>query len=166
MGATQDVSAAIRMGFVESTNPQQVTVKVRVPDLDDLISYHLQVLQRKTRKDKSYWMPDLQERVLCLFLGNGLECGFVLGALYDEEDKPPANSQDKQHTAFEDGTWFEYDRKEHRARAHVEGCLDIFATGDINIKSGGRVFVNGAEVRINDPSAPTNAALELEYIDG
>lgn len=166
MGVTRDVSAAARVCFVASTNPEKATVRVRIPDLDNLISHDLQVVQRKARKDKNYWLPDLDEEVFCLFLGNGLECGFVLGALYNTEDKPPANSQDKQHTAFEDGTWFEYDRKEHRARAHVEGCLDIFATGDINIKSGGRVFVNGAEVRINDPSAPTNAALELEYIDG
>ncbi len=100
MGATQDVSAAVRVCIVESTNPEKVTVRVRIPDLDNLISYDLQVLQRKTRKDKDYWIPDLQEEVFCLFLGNGLECGFVLGALYNTEDKPPANSQDKQHTAL------------------------------------------------------------------
>ncbi len=166
MGATQDVSAAVRVCIVESTNPEKVTVRVRIPDLDNLISYDLQVLQRKTRKDKDYWIPDLQEEVFCLFLGNGLECGFVLGALYNKEDTPPVNSQDKRHIAFADGTWFEYDREKHRARTHVEGRLDIFATGDINIKSGGIVWVNGVQVRLNDRSALKNAATDLEYVDG
>ncbi len=166
MGATRDVSAAVRVGIVESANPEKVTVRAKIPDLDNLISYDLQVLQRKTLKDKDYWIPDLKEEVLCLFLGNGLECGFVLGALYNAEDAPPVNSQDKRHVAFEDGSWFEYDRKEHIARAHIEGRMDIFVSGDINVKSGGTVFINGVKVRLNDPAAPTNAALELEYIDG
>ncbi len=75
-------------------------------------------------------------------------------------------SQDKRHTTFEDGTWFEYDRKEHRARAHVKGCLDIFATDDINIRSEGTVWINGVQVRLNDRAAPENAAITLEYVDG
>ncbi len=121
MGTTRDVSAAIRTGFVESTDVYKVTARVRVPDLDDLISYDLQVLQQNTRENKDVWMPDLQEEVVCLFMGNGLECGFILGSLYNAVDKPPVASQDKRHTTFADGTVLEYDRKTHKLTADVKG---------------------------------------------
>jgi phage baseplate assembly protein V len=163
MGATQDVSAAVRVGIVESTKPEKVTVRVKIPDLDNLISYDLQVLQRKTREDKDYWMPDLQEEVLCLFLGNGLECGFVLGALYNKEDKPPANSQDKRCIVFKDGTRLEYDRKEHRLTADVKGDVVVSTTGNITaycnnaeVNAMGSVSISGnGGVSLNPPGAAT-----------
>ncbi len=161
MGATQDASATIRVGIVDSTNPAKVTARVKIPDLDDLISHDLQVLQRKTRKDKDYWNPDLEEEVLCLFLGNGLERGFVLGALYNKEDKPPANSQDKRCIVFEDGTRLEYDRKEHKLTADVKGDAVISTTGDITaycnnfeVSAMGSVNISGnGGVSLNPPGA-------------
>lgn len=149
MGATQNVSAAVRVGIVESTNPEAATVRVKIPDLDDLISYDLQVLQRKTLKDKDYWMPDLQEEVFCLFLGNGLETGFVLGALYNKEDAPPVASQDKRHVTFEDGTQLEYDRRAHKLTANVQGDIEVHATGNITVAAGGNVKITGARIDMN-----------------
>ncbi len=149
MGATQDVSAAVRVGIVESTNPKKVTVRVKIPDLDNVISYDLQVVQRKTLKDKDYWLPDLKEEVLCLFQGNGLESGFVLGALYNEEDEPPVNSQEKRHVAFEDGTSLEYDRKAHKLTATVQGDIEIAATGNITVSAGANVKITGTRIDLN-----------------
>lgn len=158
MGATQNAMAIVRVGFVSSTDPDTATVRVKFPDLDGVVSYHLQVLQFNTLKNNDYWLPDIDEQVACLFFGNGLESGIVLGSLHSKKDRPPVSSQDKRHSSFADGTWFEYDRGEHRARAHVEGRMDIYATGDINIKSGGKVYINGVQVRVNDPAPPANAA--------
>ena len=141
MGATQDVSASIRACFVSSTNPEKATVKVKIPDLDNLISHDLQVVFQKTLKDKEYWLPDVDEEVLCLFLGNGLECGFVLGSLYNAEDKPPVVSQDKRHITFEDGTALEYDRKEHKLKADVKGEVELTATGRVKVM-GSRIDLN------------------------
>ena len=158
MGATSNAAATVRVGFVSSIKPEKATARVRFPDLDNLVSYDLQVLQQNTRKNKDFWLPDRDEEVVCLFLGNGLECGFILGSTYNKEDKPPVTCQDKRHSAFDDGSWFEYDRKTHQARAHIEGTMDLFATGNINIKSGGLVYINGVQVRANDPDTPSNAA--------
>ncbi len=141
MGTTRDVSDAIRTGFIESTDVDKVTARVRIPDLDDLISYDLQVLQQNTRKNKDVWMPDLQEEVVCLFMGNGLECGFILGSLYNAVDTPPVASQDKRHITFADGTVLEYDRKEHRLTADVKGDVNIAATGNVKV-SGARIDLN------------------------
>ena len=155
----------VQIGFVVSTNPEKVTVRVQFPDLEDLISHDLQVVQRKTREDKDYWIPDIGEEVVCRFRGNGLECGFVDGALYNDIDKPPVADQDKRHIAFKDGTWLEYDRAAHKLTAYVKGQIDITAEGNITakakgnvtleaggnmyLKAGGQVFVNGTKVNLN-----------------
>lgn len=118
------LESTVRTAVVSSTDPSRGTVRVRIPDDDDLVSYDLRVLSRKTHQDKDYWMPDVGEHVLCLFLPYGLEQGFVLGAFYSQEDQPPVASQDKRHVLFEDGTWLEYDRKSHTLSGHIKGQVD------------------------------------------
>lgn len=158
MSASNLARSTIRVGEVASTNPQKGTVRVKFPDMDGVISYDLQVIQRKTKRDRDYWMPDIGDQVVCSFMGNGLECGFVEGAVYSDEDPPPVECQDKRHIAYADGTWCEYDRKEHKLKVHVAGDIDVFAEGAIHIKAQGVVFVNGRQVRLNDPNVPVNSA--------
>jgi phage baseplate assembly protein V len=90
-----------------------------------MISGKLQILQHKTHKDKEYWMPDVGELVLCIFLGNGAEAGFILGAVFNERDSVPENCEGKRVIEFEDKTRFEYDRTAHK--------LDIKVNGDTSV---------------------------------
>lgn len=131
----------VRVGVVTNVYPERGTVRVRLVDADDQVSFELPVLYRKTMKDKEYWMPDVGEQVVCLFSGQGLEQGFVLGAIYSKKDSVPVSSRDKWHIKFEDGTMIEYDRKSHK--------LVIQCVGDIQIVAQGNVTIIGARIDLN-----------------
>ncbi|MCD8349566.1 MAG: phage baseplate assembly protein V [Planctomycetaceae bacterium] len=151
------IRRAFEVGEVVSTNPDLVTVKVQFPDLDNVISNDLQILNRRAFGDRDYDMPDIGELVVCAFLGNGIERGFILGSLYSLLDLPPVKDQNKRHTSFRDGTWLEYDRAQHKLSGHVVGDVDLRADGDIRLVAGGNlylqangeVYINGKLVKLN-----------------
>lgn len=140
MGDSKNV---IRSGQISSINAANGTARVTFADKDDLVSYDLPVLQRSTLKNKDYSMPDIGESVVCIFQPNGVAEGFVVGAHYNEEDKPPVSDPDVRMTKFDDGTTLTVDRK-----AHVVKILDSFgsyiefAGGNITIKAAGNVYIN------------------------
>ena len=123
----------VKVGVVTNTYPDEAKVRVKIVSSDDEISYKLPIIVRKTQDDKDYWMPDIGEHVICLFLGNGVEDGFVLGAIYSEADKVPVESQDKWRKEFKDGTAIEYDRKEHILSVHSVGDITIVSDTDITL---------------------------------
>ncbi len=130
------VSHLIRPGIVTGRNPDAHTVRVRFPDADGLVTREFPVLAGKTLKDKAYWLPDVGEHVLCLCLPTGLEQGFAIGAFYSGADPVPLSDLDKRHVLFEDGSWFTYDRREHRLSGHVKAgyadlTVDLDATLDV-----------------------------------
>jgi phage baseplate assembly protein V len=89
---------------VTELDPDKATVRCKFNDSDGLTSYWLRVLHHKTHQDKSYWMPDIGEQVLCICLPNGQEQGFMLGAFYSEVDTcEEFSSPDKDHKQYKDG---------------------------------------------------------------
>lgn len=136
----------IRVGVVSSINPTNGTAKVVFHEKEELVSGDLPIIYRQTFKNKDYTMPDIDEQVVCVFLENGLESGFILGAIYSEADTPPANSADKWVKHFSDGTVVEYDRSAHKLTASVNGTAEITAShttinGDVTIN--GTLVVDG-----------------------
>ena len=133
------INELVRVGVVTNAYPDKGTVRVHLVDVDDSVSYELPVIFRKTLKDKSYWMPDIGEHVVCLFSGQGLEQGFVLGAIYSSADAVPVSSKDKCHITFEDGTVIEYDRAAHKLTADVKGDIEAKATGTCDVDVQGQI---------------------------
>lgn len=138
----------VRVGVVTNIYPERGTVRVHLVDADDQVSYELPVIYRKTGKDKEYWMPDIGEHVVCLFSGQGMEQGFVLGAIYSQADPVPVSSKDKWHIKFEDGTWLEYDRAEQVLRVDSEKQILLKAKNKITIQAPvirilGNLYVEG-----------------------
>ncbi len=132
----------IRRGIVVAVDEKTARVRVQMPDLDGIVSNWLPVLNHKTHNDKSYWMPDIGEYVIVAFDEEGEHSdGYVLGAIYNEADKPPVISKDKYFVRFSDGTEIEYDRKSHNLRISVNGNITIEATENIVIK-GSRIDLN------------------------
>jgi len=125
MATNNVVENLIRDGIVSSTNPANCTVRVTFPDKDDLVSGDLRVLTRGSKNNKDYWLPDVGESVVCLFLPNGNNEGFCLGTYFNEVDKPPVNDLDKRHMKFIDGTTIEYDRKTHTLAINCKGSVII-----------------------------------------
>ncbi|WP_333656285.1 phage baseplate assembly protein V [Dissulfurispira sp.] len=135
------INELVRVGIVTQRYPERGSVRVRLVDVDDQVSYELPVIYRKTLKDKDYWMPDINEHVVCLFSGQGLEQGFVLGAIYSEADTVPVSSNNKWHKVFDDGTVIEYDRSAHKLLIDVKGDTQIQITGNASITVNGNTTV-------------------------
>jgi phage baseplate assembly protein V len=97
-------------------------VRVEFGDRSNLVSYELPVMVKQTLKNKDSYMPDIGEHVLCSFLGNGLEQGFVLGAIYSNADTAVNTDPNKRGVTFEDGTEVYYDRSSNKLNIIVAGA--------------------------------------------
>nr|DAW24618.1 MAG TPA: baseplate assembly protein [Caudoviricetes sp.] len=140
-----DIKRLIRVGTVSSINAAAGTVRVAFAAQDDMVTYELPVITRGSKNNKDYWLPDVDEQVLCLFLpntsGRGVCDGFVLGTFYSSIDAPVENSGDVHAVKYGDGTIIKHDRS--------TGKLTINATGDIDIIAGGKITINGQTIYLN-----------------
>lgn len=140
-----DIKRLIRVGTVSSVNAAAGTVRVAFAAQDDMVTYELPVITRGSKNNKDYWLPDVDEQVLCLFLpnisGRGVCEGFVLGTFYSSVDAPVENSGDVHAVKYGDGTIIKHDRS--------TGKLTINATGDIDIIAGGKITINGQTIYLN-----------------
>lgn len=140
-----DIKRLIRVGTVSSVNVAAGTVRVAFAAQDDMVTYELPVITRGSKNNKDYWLPDVDEQVLCLFLpnvsGRGVCEGFVLGTFYSSVDAPVENSGDVHAVKYGDGTIIKHDRS--------TGKLTINATGDIDIIAGGKITITGQTIYLN-----------------
>jgi phage baseplate assembly protein V len=144
----------IRIGRISAVNPEKATARV-VFEAQGVVSYDLPVLQRQTLNNKDYCLPDVGEYVVCIFLPTGNAEGFILGAIYSEENEAPANSSDKRVISFSDGTTIEYDRSTHTLSINTVGPVNIVASGNINIT--GDVIADGISLKNHThPETGTN----------
>ena len=142
---TNFIKNIIRIGRVSSIDVNTNTARVAFSDKDDLVSGNLMIVNRGSMVDKDYWIPDIDEQVLCLMLpnksGQGLNEGFIIGSFFSKEDEPQERSADVRAIKFGDGTVIKHDRS--------SGKLTINVTGDIDIVAGGAVTIKGTIVNIN-----------------
>ena len=135
----------IRIGRVSSVDVNTNTARVAFSDKDDLVSGNLMIINRGSMVDKDYWIPDIDEQVLCLMMpnksGQGLNEGFIIGSFFSKEDEPQERSADVRAIKFGDGTVIKHDRS--------TGNLTINATGDISIVAAGTLTIRGSVVNIN-----------------
>ena len=109
-------------GTVIATKPHQVRVKI--PSLDDFESDWYFVPQICTIKDKSSNSIAINTEVACC-VTEDLQDGCVIGALYNDEDLCVVEDENVKLIAFEDGTLFKYDKKEHKHVINNVGNLEI-----------------------------------------
>ena len=151
------VKNMVKVGIVESFNQNNATARVVFEDAN-LKSYDLPIMVKQTNYNKDYWVPDIDDPVICIFLPTGIESGFILGAYYNQKDKPPVIDQNKRTVKFKDGTVIEYDRKQHKLTADVKGDIDIKATGkvdmivngDISLQSGANIILTANRIDFNE----------------
>lgn len=138
-----------RVGLVKQQDPQGARVRIVFPDRDQMVSYWLPILFTKTQNDKSYWIPDIGEQVVCL-MDEHDEAGAVLGAIYSSADTAPVHSADKYHMSFKDGASVEYDRAAHALAMSLPNgatmslsihgtSIAIDAIGNITIHAAGGI---------------------------
>ncbi len=136
-----------RIGLVTGVDEARAMARVQFDDMDGVLSYWLPVLQHKTCRDKSYWMPDAAEHVVCLLDEHGEE-GAVLGAIYSDADGVPTASTEKFHVRFSDGATVEYDRQEHLMAVYTPGDIRATAGGGIEATAEGGIVAAAPTVRI------------------
>lgn len=115
--------------------------RVEIEDADKVVTYWLPILQQKTKDDKFFWLPDIGEQVVVAFYNDDWDTGVILGATYNSQDTPPANTKDKFVIKFKNGSFIEHDRK--------TGNLRIKATGNITIEADGDIVIKGRFIDLN-----------------
>lgn len=158
----------IKVGKVVAVDETNCRVRVQLLDNDGVVTYWLPVVVNKSQKDKFYWLPDVGEEVVCAFLEHGIEQGFVIGAIYNEKDAPPVTNKDKFHIRFQDGSWIEYDRSEHKLKAEINGDVEITATGRCDVECQNQIYIKSAtNITIQAPSINMRGGSPAEgYFEG
>lgn len=144
---TNLVKNLIRVGCVSAVNPSNCSARVVFDDKDysgnPLVSDELPIVIPCSVDNKAYWLPDINTEVLCIMLpnvsGNGLNEGFVLGAVYNETDQPKENAAGVKSIRFSDGSYLRY----------ADGNIEIHASGNITITANGNITIKGATLNLN-----------------
>ena len=127
----------LKFGVVTAINPLTARARVEFAD-DNILSYWLPILQKKTLKDKFYSIVDVGEQVACLMDENS-EDGVILGSIYTSLEEVPGITKDQHIAKFEDGSFIEYN-KENQMLTIVAKTVnivgDIYQTGFLENTDG------------------------------
>ena len=129
--------SVLRFGHVTEYDSSRHMARVNFPDLG-ITSYWLPVLVSNSLKNHDETHLDSGEHVACLMSG---EMGVILGAFYDDKNKPVVHEQDIRAVTFDDGSKITYDRKEHKFTIDCTGDIEIIAAGNISLNAG-RIDLN------------------------
>ena len=152
-----------RTGIVKQQDLVNAKVRVAFAERDQMLSYWLPICFQKTQNDKSYWIPDVGEQVVCL-MDDRDEAGTVLGSIYSTVDRPPTDpntgnpvqSGDIEQHTYKDGTTVQFNRatKQMLAKFSDGASFKYDAIGKaltVALPSGGTMSVtaNGATLSID-----------------
>ena len=133
----------VKEGVVSEVFADRHSARVTFEDKDNLVSAELPVVTTFAFDNKSYAMPDVGEKVLCLFATNDGTSGegWIIGSRYHEKSTPTVKDVNINRIDFKDGTFIEYNRKSHAMKIQCKGTLEITCEKDIIIK-GQRIYLN------------------------
>ena len=141
MSVNSESGSIARFGYVSAYDAKKHMARVIFPDKDNLVSDWLPVVIPNSKENHDELHLDINEHVFCIMLGNGLEAGAVIGAVYDDKNKPPEGDKDTRKITFADGTEILYNRKAHELKINCVGNITIHADGNMNI-SAARIDLN------------------------
>lgn len=128
----------IEEGIVVNVYPDRGTVRVERQGNDNVISAELHVLFPGTLKNQFYTMPSIEEHVLCVFAGDSVSKGYVIGSIYSEISAPPIKETQKHYMRFEDGSYIEHDSK--------SGDMKIFGKNSVTIDTDGTIYLPSEKI--------------------
>ena len=140
--------ASLRFGTVTGVDTATGTARVQLPDGDGMVTMPLRVLERRTLKDKAQALPDIGEPVACLFSGQGLEQGVILGAHYTTKTPSPNQEAQVDYVRYEDGTDLWYARVQPKHLANVRGSVSLKAEKDISVESLTRISLQAPSIEL------------------
>lgn len=129
------IEELIFVGVVCAYGKTPNTVIVRRPDKDDRTTAELYIVSRGTHETKDYWMPAIDDQVLCLLLpntsGKGPGAGYVLGAIYSEVDPPAEKDPNTRSVRYKDGSYI----------VNKSGAMEIHASKSLTITAP-MIYIN------------------------
>lgn len=124
----------IMIGTVSAINEKDATARVLFTDRDDSTSKEIPLMFLHTKGMRIYAMPEVGEQVVCLFLPNGHEEGYILGAYYNDEYKPPVTDQETKIIMFKNGDYVKYKNGTMEVKcSKVNVLADVNISGDLNV---------------------------------
>lgn len=132
MDLEQILNNLIRIGKVSSVNPSGSKARVVFEDIDNMVTDELFIINKGVLGNKEYWIPQVQEEVLCIFLPIALEVGFIVGSYYNDMNLPPTDNKDTWLKEFINGEVLRYE----------DGILYINGFDNIEIKSQSTIRIN------------------------
>lgn len=134
----------IDIGRVSAVYPERATARVLFDNqgADGIVSRELPIISKGSMQTKDFWMPEINEMVLCAFLEGSGRQGFVIGTFFNEVDQVPVTSGRIRHLSFSDGASVEYDlRSKVMTIVLAEGgALDIkgaVSVDELTVRNGG-----------------------------
>ncbi|WP_325198794.1 phage baseplate assembly protein V [Kingella oralis] len=142
---THNFAATLQFGTVAAVDAAKHSLRVTLPALENLQTDWLPMLTLAAGGNQFYSLPDVGELVVCLLDAQG-ESGAVLGAIYNDADPAPASHADLHVLQYSNGTRIEHDRR----------------TGDVLVKTSGKVLVQASAVTIDAPTTTTTGNLLVQ----
>ncbi|KAB2864651.1 MAG: baseplate assembly protein [Exiguobacterium chiriqhucha] len=119
----------VDIGRVSSIYPERATVRVLFEDKggEEVVSRELPIVGRGSVGVKDYWLPKIDEMVVCIFVEGSAKQGYVLGSIFNEIDNVPVIEATKRHVEFEDGAYVQYDTKTKNMTIQLvgDGTMDV-----------------------------------------
>lgn len=100
----------IKVGKVSAVDENKGTARVLFEDRQNSVSGDLFIAVPFTLSGKVYYMPEINERVICAYDEN--DTGFIIGSFYADSRLPAQKDKNKIYIDFNDGTKLQYDKKE------------------------------------------------------
>lgn len=119
----------VDIGRVSAIYPERATARVLFEDKggEEVVSRELALVGRGSIRVKDYWIPKIDELVVCIFVEGSAKQGYILGSIFNDIDQVPIKGESKRHVEFEDGAFVQYDTKTKNMTIKLvgDGTLDI-----------------------------------------
>lgn len=133
--STHNFGATYQEGIVSQIDPATHRIKATIPALDDFETAWLPFFTPNAGGNRFYGLPDKGELVAMILDARG-EGGYVLGAIYNNQDPVPVTDSEIWLHQFANGTEISHNRN----------------TGDIVVMTKGVVTVTAAQAVVNAPA--------------
>ncbi len=137
----------IRIGTIEEADYRKALVRV---SSGEMLTGWIPWITRRASFDADWWAPEIGEQVVLLSpVGDPVQA-VVLPAIYQAEHPAPESRETIQKITFADGAWCSYDRAAKKLHFHTPGDIEIDAGGEIRIRSGGEMWLDGSHIHLNE----------------
>lgn len=141
------ISNMAKVGVCSTSDEGTGTLTATFPDRDDMVSGDLPVVYFGGL-GRRRGVPQPGDTVACIFLGNGMSDGFVIGNLYDDDDPPGEDGQ--EGVFYEDGSYVYYDT--------VAGILNVMAMSGVVVETPETATIKASSVIVEAENVQIKAA--------